>query len=226
MTTAISFENAATASLNIQNEELKNYTEKIFEYGFNMRQNALRIASILAIVRNNAETLCAEFEGKTASDKFTKYGETVIGLKRANLYSYAKVGDEFLNANGETYLYEPEDSSFTISQLQLMLPLGKEKAIELTSNHVITPALKAAEIRQLVKEHDPKKAEKEAKAEKRDKAAKAKEDAKQAAEDAILGKLVATIELRVRTDGRAIVKLNGEDITTTNLGKYIIKNAK
>lgn len=222
MANIITLENATAENIgNIKNETLRNYTSKIFEYAFNMRQNALRIAAIMAIIQESKDDMLSDYDGKVEV-----FGENVLGLKRAQTFAYCKVGREFLNSEGKCLITEPTDSAYTMTQLQALLPLGKELADKLANEKVISPTMTVAQLKSAVKENDPKKAEKEAAKQKREKKQQEREDAKAKAEEVIFGKVIHTITVSKKVDGSYIVKMDDEDITTTNIGKYLIKNCK
>lgn len=205
--------------------ELAEITATIYAYGLNMRESAKQIAVRVAYIRENADYLCNEFQGKTAGERFTKYGESILGIKRAQLNAFAKVGKELLDANGVSILPVAEgNGDYTMTQLQALLPLPVDVAKQLSYDEVIKPSMKVAEIKQVVAENRPDAAERRAKAEKREQDKVRREAQQQAAEQAINGVEVATITINVKPDGAFIIKCNGEDITTTNVGKYLIRN--
>lgn len=216
------------------NPELQSITEEIFDLGSNMRVVAKRIAAKVAYVRENAEELCNEFEGETASKRFEKWGTEILGLKRAQLNAFAKVGDELLFSDGSVRILaekaenltglNPEVQEFTMTQLQAVVSLGIDKVDELAYDGKIKPSMTVAEIKEVVKENDPKREAKEAAKKKREQAKKEKEEEKQAEQQRIHGKEVAQIKINQLDNGSYVVTLNGDDITKTNVGKYLIKN--
>ena len=206
---------------NIANEELRAYTENLFTYGLDLRNAAKKIAATVAVIRDNAKTLCDEFEGDTPTKKFEKYGETILGIKRAQLNAFAKVGKELLTSEGESILHIPANSDdFTMSQLQALLPLPTDTTKQLAEDEIITPSMTVKEIKEVVKENDPKR---DAKAKAKAKREKAKLE-KKAKNNEVDGELVASINVYRLTSGEFIVALDGKDVTKTNLGKYLIKN--
>ena len=214
----------------IQNEQLQAITVDIFVLGFDMRLVAKKIAAKVAYVRENAETLCNEFDAPTAAKRFDVWGTQVLGLKRAQLNAFAKVGDELLFSDGSVRILaekaenttglNPDMQDFTMSQLQAVVPLGIDKVDELAYDGKIKPSMTVAEIKEVVKENDPKKEAKEAAKKKRekDKEEKAKERQK------VHGKTLATIKINQLENESFVVTLDGEDITKTNVGRYLIKN--
>lgn len=230
----------------LANSELQSITEEIFDLGFNMRVVAKKIAAKVAYVRDNAEELCGEFEGATAGKRFEKWGTEILGLKRAQLNAFAKVGKELLFSDGSVNLLpewdkvkEAADSevkkdklielhdeaqNFTMTQLQTLVPLGKAKIEELVYDGKVKSSMTVADIRDVVKENDPKKDAKEAAKKKREQAKKEKEEKKKADQQRIHGKEIAQIKINQLDNGSYVVTLNGDDITKTNVGKYLIKN--
>lgn len=226
----------------ISNPELNAITNDIFALGFNMRLVAKQIAAKVAYVRDNSDKLCGEFDAETPAKRFEVWGTQILGLKRAQLNAFAKVGKELLLTDGTVNILPPanaaidltngkineeefrslhdESQEFTISQLQTIVPLGKEKVEELVYDGKIKPSMTVLEIKEVVNENDPKKAEKEAKKAKREQEKKEK----QAEQQKIHGEEIANIKINRLDNGSFVVTLNGEDITKTNVGKYLIKN--
>lgn len=222
----------------LKNESLQNITDEIFEFGSNMRDAAKKIAARVSYVRKHADTLCDEFEGKTAAKRFETWGVQVLGLKRAQLNAFAKVGSELLFLDGTVNIIPSGDvaskatndaneqklielhtlaQDFTMTQLQALAPLGKDKVEELVYDGKVEPSMTVAEIKEVVKENDPKKEFKEAAKKKREETKKEKEQKANAT-------VLATIKLNELENGSFVVTCNGDDVTNTNLGKYIIKN--
>lgn len=226
----------------VANEQLQKITDDIFDLGFNMRLVAKQIAAKVAYVRENAESLCNEFDAQTPAKRFEVWGTQILGLKRAQLNAFAKVGKELLLTDGtvnilpsveaavalsKSEISEKEFKSlhddsqqFTMTQLQALVPLGREKVEQLVYDGQIKPTMTVQEIKDVVSENDPKKKAKEAAKKKRekDKEEKAKERQK------VHGKTLATIKINQLENESFVVTLDGEDITKTNVGRYLIKN--
>lgn len=208
--------------VHIENSKLRDYTRHIVDYAYNMRANALRIAATMAIILENKDELLAEFDGS-----FEMFGEKILGLKKSQSFAYAQVGREFLDQNGMAKLYQPDESSYTMTQLQALLPLKFDGAQALAIEGEITPEMTVKEIKDVVKSHDPKAKEKTARSQKRAEKVEQREAARAKVDEQMHGKIVATIVLRFKEDtGEYIVKLNDKDVTKTNLGRYIVKNCK
>lgn len=211
----------------ISNPELNVITNDIFSLGFNMRLVAKQIAAKVAYVRDNADRLCTEFDAETPAKRFEVWGTQILGLKRAQLNAFAKVGKELLLPNGDVSILADsperinvEAQEFTMSQLQTIVPLGMNKIEELVYDGKIKPSMTVLEIKEVVSDNDPKKAEKEARKAKREQEKKEKQKEQQK----IHGEEIANIKINRLDNGSFVVTLNGEDITKTNVGKYLIKN--
>lgn len=223
----------------LKNEELQNITNEIFELGSNMRDVAKKIAAKVAYVRDNASTLCDEFEGKSATKRFETWGVQVLGLKRAQLNAFAKVGSELLFSDGSVNLLPSGEEAqkaignkadekrlvelhtiaqgFTMTQLQALSTLGKEKVEELVYDEKVKPSMTVAEIKEVVKSNNPRKS---ASTFSKKSTSKKSEKKGQTANATVL----ATIKLNELENGSFVVTCNGDDVTNTNLGRYIIKN--
>ena len=214
----------------ISNPELHTITNDIFALGFNMRLVAKQIAAKVAYVRDNADRLCGEFDAETPAKRFEVWGTQILGLKRAQLNAFAKVGKELLFSDGAVSILadkaenlkgiNTEVQEFTMSQLQTIVPLGIDKIDELVYDGKIKPSMTVLEIKEVVNENDPKKEEKEARKAKREQEKKEKQKEQQK----IHGEEIANIKINRLDNGSLVVTLNGEDITKTNVGKYLIKN--
>lgn len=208
--------------VHIENPQLRDYTRHIVDYAYNMRANALRIAATMAIILENKDELLTEFDGS-----FETFGEKVLGLKKSQSFAYAQVGREFLDQKGISKLYQPDESSYTMTQLQALLPLKFDGAQALAIEGEITPEMTVKEIKDVVKAHDPKAKEKNARSQKRAEKVAQREASRAKVDEQMHGKIIATIVLRFKEDtGEYIVKIDDKDVTKTNLGRYIIKNCK
>lgn len=138
-------------NVTINNPQLKEVTTAIRKAGANVIGNTFKIAALIAKVDN--EELYAE-DG--FSDTFD-YVKKCFGLEKASAYSLIKIGKDFITAdeNGKKYetLLTHGERDFSISQVIKMLPLGLEKAQELTADGVIDVDMSCRAIEKIVKEN-------------------------------------------------------------------------
>lgn len=216
-------------TVSVKNDELRSITEDIFEYGLNMRAAAKKIAVKVAYIRDNADTLCSEFEGETPGERFATYGENVLGIKRAQLNAYARVGNQLLNEDGSSVLYLPAGyDDYTITQLQALLPLSVEKVQELAYDEIIKPDMTVKLIKEIVADNKPdaeqKKYEKEKKQAEKQRIEDEKRKIEEQRELEKNGNPIVNIVVSVMLDGSYKVVMNDNDITKDRIGKYLIKN--
>ena len=204
----------------IHNEELAEMTNDLIRYSYDARVNGLRVAAILGTIRANADKLLEEFD-----NSYNVFAEKVLGLKKAQANALAQMGEEFLNKDGSARIFEPEGHSYNKTQLQALLPLGRELAHELAKKGVISPTMSTQTIKQLVAENRPDAAEKAAKAEKREAAKKQKEESQKNVERAVYGDVVATFEVRMLPNGEIVVWKDGAKMEPNHkVFKYLARN--
>ena len=137
----------------INNPELKAVTTEIRKAGMNVIGNTYKIAALIA--RVESDELYAE-DGFT--DVFD-YVKQCFGLEKTSAYNLIKVGREFIHEieSGKTTKFETllthSRRDFSISQVYKMLPLGIEKAKELTADGVIDVDMSCRQIEKIVKDN-------------------------------------------------------------------------
>lgn len=214
----------------IQNEELRSKTSEIAIQGLNARKAALHIAALVAEVKSNKDVWCAEFDGNTSTDKFVAYGAKYLGVKKAQLFAMAKVGDNLIADDKRSIIAHDNDIDYTITQLQKMVTISTDKVKELDASGEINPDMTAKEIADVVFKYDKKAQERKEKA----KARKEKKEAEEATGKANAEKVFEIAMYMVETTAgkKAILNLNGEDVTKCEdkdikrIMAYIIKNHK
>lgn len=137
----------------IQNKELKKYTNRIQCLGMNIRSNMLAIAYTIAQI---------DASGCYADDGFEsvhEYTEAVCGIKKAQSYAMLRVGRDYLtqvnskNFAVETILDHTSGKDYSLSQVQALLPLkDANKAVELSVNGVISSDMTVKQIKDIVKD--------------------------------------------------------------------------
>ena len=138
-------------NVTINDPKLKEVTTAIRKAGANVIGNTFKIAALIAKV---------DTDELYAADGFTDtfdYVKQCFGLEKASAYNLIKVGKEFIatDENGKKYetLLTHGDRDFSISQVFKMLPLGLEKAQELTADGVIDVDMSCRAIEKIVKEN-------------------------------------------------------------------------
>lgn len=134
-------------SREFKNTKLRNYTEQIYKQGVSIKKSYARIAATLAKIDMSK---CYEMDG--FSDVHD-YAQQVLGLKKSTSYSFLKIGYEYIDSKSlESVLKHDEGNDFSISQLQVILPLKSvETAKELAERNEINPNMTVKEIKEVVK---------------------------------------------------------------------------
>lgn len=217
----------------IQNEELRSKTSEIAIQGLNARKAALHIAALVAEVKANKDLWCAEFDGTTATDKFVSYGVKYLGVKKAQLFAMAKVGENLIAKDKKSIIAHDNDIDYTITQLQRLVALDTETVKALDKSGEISPDMTAREIANVAFKHDKKAQERKAKAQERKAKAQERKDREQAIEETGSAEAVKAFEIVMyRVGNEAVLKLNGKDVTeiedkdVKRVMAYLVKNAK
>lgn len=133
----------------INNAELKRITTEIRKAGANVIGNTYKISALIAHVNKSELYLEDGFV-----DVFD-YVKQCFGLEKASAYNLIRVGEEFIEGEGNKYatLLTHGAKDYSISQVVKMLPLGIEKAQELTADGVIDETMSCRQIEKIVKEN-------------------------------------------------------------------------
>lgn len=138
-------------NVTINDPKLKEVTTAIRKAGANVIGNTFKIAALIAKVDTDELYAADGF-----ADTFD-YVKQCFGLEKASAYNLIKVGKEFIAADESGKKYETllthSDRDFSISQVVKMLPLGLEKAQELTADGVIDVDMSCRAIEKIVKEN-------------------------------------------------------------------------
>lgn len=132
-----------------QNKELQKATSEIAKISTTIRNNLSKIAVVLAKVD---EAKLYEIDGfKSAQD----YAIKVFGFKKSMAYTLVRVGKEYVKPNGETLLPHEQGKDFSVSQVEKLLPVGKDEAIRLVNEKIVTPDMTCKQIENAVKGEKP-----------------------------------------------------------------------
>lgn len=138
-------------NVTINDPKLKEVTTAIRKAGANVIGNTFKIAALIAKVDNDELYAADGF-----NDTFD-YVKQCFGLEKASAYNLIKVGKEFISESESGKKYETllthGERDFSISQVVKMLPLGLEKAQELTADGVIDVNMSCRAIEKVVKEN-------------------------------------------------------------------------
>lgn len=151
--------------------QLRDATERINRYAGEILRNGFAIGATMATVES---THCYENDGFKST---VEWAMKSFNLKKSAVYNYLKIGKDFtreiVSNKGKTtgycsnllkipgtdievlsYNTEPApapEKDFTPSQIERLLPVGREMAVELVREGVITPEMSCKDIQRAVK---------------------------------------------------------------------------
>lgn len=163
----------AIATTTYMNKDLDKATNKVNKLGSSIQRNMFEVAAIVAEVDR---TQCYEEDGFKNVHEWTAQA---FGIKKTASYSLLKIGKEYVevlvNKRGTAIsygsnLYHATEKDFSMSQVEALLPAGKDLAEDLAATEKVTPEMTVKEIKKVVKEHtaDPEEVTEEAETEEED----------------------------------------------------------
>ena len=137
------------------NKDLAKATTKVNKLGTSIQRNLFEVAAIIAEVDR---TQCYEEDGFKNVHEWTAQA---FGIKKTASYTFLKIGKDYveitLNENGKAIsygsnLYHATSRDFSISQVEALLPAGKDLAEDLAATERVIPEMTVREIKKIVKE--------------------------------------------------------------------------
>ena len=134
-----------------KDKDLKKATSDIIKLTGTIRTNAFEIAHIIADI---------DEKGAYATDGFKsvhEWTETMFGYKKTTSYNLLKIGRDYTRAltarKGFDCNLLPEDctENFTTSQVEAILPLGRDEAEKLVDDGTLSPDMSVRDIKKVVK---------------------------------------------------------------------------
>lgn len=136
------------------NTDLKGHANKIKGYGKNIRTNYLKIAKELYEIDKSECYLDDGFEDTQ------DFASKVLNIQKTTSYNLIRIGREFLSEDGTRTALTDKGNDYGVSQLQILLPLGVDKAKELHDEEIIKPEMSVRQLKSIVKhEIDPTEGE-------------------------------------------------------------------
>ena len=139
-----------------QNKSLQKQTERIIAMGGNIRKMFFSISAVIADVN---KTECYKEDGFNSVHEWTK---DAFGFKKSQSYAFLKIGNEYLSVirdeNNKLKTVKSNltpdnaETDFGMTQIQKMLPLGHERAVQVVSDGTIKPEMSVSEINKIVKD--------------------------------------------------------------------------
>ena len=141
-------------SVGFANKELQKATIKIMNLANSIRKNLYNVAWIMKGVD---ETECYKDDGfKNAAE----WAMQTFNFKKSAAYTLIRIGKEYteeqISEKGKVIGYSSNiaptsDEDFSTTQIEKMLPLGRERIIELVEAGEIKPSMTVNEIKAIVK---------------------------------------------------------------------------
>lgn len=136
------------------NKTLQSATTAIFMIAEKVRRYTFQTAYIMAQVD---ETECYKDDG---FNSVHEWAMQTFGFKKSSSYTLLRVGKEYTRVTkGESINYgsnlipEHSEEDFTTTQIEKMLPVGHEKAVELVQYGYVTPDMSCREIAKIIKRY-------------------------------------------------------------------------
>lgn len=131
----------------IENKQLARLTDQLYRIGLNVKKSYLKVASIIHQIDEKGLAV-EQFGG------LTEYGEQVLGLKKAQTYALKSVGERFINTKTKESIFAREDSDYSVTQLQALLPIKDDELLqEWNASDIINPSMTVTAIKEVVKEY-------------------------------------------------------------------------
>lgn len=131
----------------LENKDLKSYTTKIRNCGENIRKNYIKIAHLLNEVD---KTECFLDDGFIDVQDYTSQ---VLGIQKTTCYNLLKIAKEYISEDGTKTILATDKADYSISQVQALLPLGKDEAKTLCDNGTIMPDMSVRQIKKIVSDN-------------------------------------------------------------------------
>ena len=103
-------------------------------------------------------TECYLDDGFTDTQDFAS---KVLNIQKTTCYNLIAIGRDFLNEDGTRTALTEKGNDYGVSQLQILLPLGVEKAKELHDDEVISPDMSVRQLKEVIKAETKGEAEDE-----------------------------------------------------------------
>ena len=132
----------------LTNEDLKIHTRNIKCYSTLIRKNYYRIAKELCEIEKTECYLDDGFEDVVG------YARKVLGIQKTTTYNLLSIGKDFINKTGDRSILTDSGRDYTVSQLQVLLPLGKDRMKELHEDGTINPDQSVRTIKRIIKEKE------------------------------------------------------------------------
>ena len=154
------------------NKQLEKVTQAIIDCGNTIQSRRYAVAALLAKV---------EVEKLYKDDGFTsaaEYAKETFGMEKTLAYNLIKIGTDYtrpiIDAKGKTKGYcsnllpsaNPDAGDaplldFSPVQIERILPLGRDKVLELVKDGKLSPSMTVREMKDVVKAHKPTKGDAE-----------------------------------------------------------------
>lgn len=137
--------NATNKEVSFTNKTLASATRQIFRLGEDVKKSMFKISLIVADVDGKKA-----YKDDGFKDTISWVRET-FGFKKSQAYDLLKVGRMWVNPETKESVLPHTDTDFSMSQVQVLLPLDVETAKELTEQGEISVDMTVKELRETVK---------------------------------------------------------------------------
>lgn len=132
----------------LTNKKLATATARIYKLGEKVRTNLYQIAQELVKIDNGAM-----YEDDGFKSVY-EYAEAVLGIKKTFSHNLVRIGREYTAPElSGSNLPHDEDQDYTVTQVQMMLPISRDEVVEIIEAGDITPDMTCREISKVVKDY-------------------------------------------------------------------------
>lgn len=131
----------------LTNKKLAQATTRIYKLGEKVRTNLYQIAQELVKIDDNA---LYEDDG---FKNVHEYAEAVLGIKKTFSHNLVRIGREYTSPELPGSNLPHDDQDYTVTQVQMMLPVSRDEVVEIIEAGEITPDMTCREISKVIKNH-------------------------------------------------------------------------
>lgn len=131
----------------LTNKKLAQATTRIYKLGEKVRTNLYQIAQELVKIDDNA---LYEDDG---FKNVHEYAEAVLGIKKTFSHNLVRIGREYTSPELPGSNLPHDDQDYTVTQVQMMLPVPRDEVVEIIEAGEITPDMTCREISKVIKDY-------------------------------------------------------------------------
>lgn len=135
------------SQVSLTNKKLAQATTRIFKLGDKVRSNLYEIAKELVKIDE------ADLYKDDGFKSVTEYAQSVLGIKKTLAYNLVRIGREYTAPELPGSNLPHEDNDYTVAQIERLLPVTHDEAVELINEGKVNSEMSTREIAKVVKEY-------------------------------------------------------------------------